>query len=164
MSKKEAIEFLKRILYIERKNEFVKGIDLEKHKVIEMWERMKFLDNEAFRISSSLNKRRKLLDIANDMEQRLSMSAIKDNSQKHVGVDTTLFSFTVLTQMVRSGEKLLNDLIIFLTLCPNGLDLDQIQILFKRFPSQLSAEDRSKKIKLYIDLFREASRKEYGEC
>ena len=81
MSKKEAVEFLKRILYIERKNEFVRGIDLEKHKVIEMWERMKFLDNEAFRISSSLNKRRKLLDIANDMEQRLSMSAIKDNSQ-----------------------------------------------------------------------------------
>ena len=91
------------------------------------------------------------------------MKQIKDNSQKHVGVDTTLFSFTVLTQMVRSGEKLLNDLIIFLTACPHGLDLAEIQILLLKFPSELQPEIRAKKIKLYIDLFREASTKGDGE-
>ena len=68
MERPEAIEFLKRILYIERKNELVRGINLDNHKVIDMWQRMNFLDNEAFRISGGLNKRRKLIDIANDME------------------------------------------------------------------------------------------------
>lgn len=162
-SKKEAVEFLKRILYIERKTELVRGINLETHKVIDMWERMNFLDREAFRIAASLNKRRKLMDIANDMERRLSIDAIKDDSQKQVGVDTTLYSFTVLTQMVRSGEKLLNDLILFLTLCPNGLDLTEINILLNKFPSQLSKEEKEEKIKLYIDLFREASTIGEGE-
>lgn len=45
-----------------------------------MWQRMNFLDGEAFRISGSLNKRHKLLEIANDMEQRLTMKTIKDQS------------------------------------------------------------------------------------
>ena len=78
MQKKQAIDFLKRILYVEGKNALIRGVDLENHKVIEMWERMNFLDCEAFRISGSLNRRRKLLEIANDMEQRLKMKAIKD--------------------------------------------------------------------------------------
>ena len=30
--------------------EFIRGIDLESHKVIEMWERINFADKEAFRI------------------------------------------------------------------------------------------------------------------
>ena len=47
-----------------------------------------------------------------------------ENAQ--VGVDTQMSSYTVLTQMVRAGEKLMNDLIIFLTVCPNGLGLTEI--------------------------------------
>jgi len=65
--------------------------------------------------------------------------------------------------MVRSGEKLLNDLIIFLTACPYGLDMAEVQILLQRFPTELSPEARNCKIKLYIDLFREASKKGDGE-
>ena len=74
MERAEAVEFLKRILFIERKTELVRGINIDNHKVIDVWERMNFIDNEAFRISGSLNKRRKLIDIANDMEHKLSMS------------------------------------------------------------------------------------------
>jgi len=76
MEKKQAIEFLKRIIFIERKTEFIRGINLEKHKLIDIWEKMKFVDNEAFQISHSLSKRNKLIDIANAMEQRLSMNAM----------------------------------------------------------------------------------------
>ena len=66
-----------------------------------------------------------MTDIANDMEKRLSMDDIgAENAQ--VGVDTQMSSYTVLTQMVRAGEKLMNDLIIFLTVCPNGLGLTEI--------------------------------------
>ena len=50
MEKTEAIEFLKRLLYLERKTEFLRGIDLETHKVIQMWEKSQFADKEAFRI------------------------------------------------------------------------------------------------------------------
>ena len=75
-----------------------------------------------------------------------------------MGVDTTLSSYTVLTQMVRSGEKLLNDLIIFLTVCPQGLCLSEVEIVLKKFPSSLSTVARAKQIKLYIDLFRESAK------
>lgn len=74
MTRPEAIEALKRILFIERKTEFVKGINLDLHKVIDIWERMNFHDNEGFNISARLSKRRKLIDIANDMEKRLTMN------------------------------------------------------------------------------------------
>ena len=50
--------------------EFVRGIDLETHKIIQMWEKINFGDKEAFRIVNQLSKRRKLIDIANDMEKR----------------------------------------------------------------------------------------------
>ena len=140
----------------------MRGIDLEKHKVVDVWERMNFLDNEAFRISASLNKRSKLLDIANEMEQRLRINEINSDENSVVGVDTTLFSLRAQTQMARSGEKLMNDLIIFLTICPNGLDLFEIEILLKRFPSQLDKGERDTKIRLYLSLFREAACKEEG--
>ena len=48
MNRKQAIDFLKRILYLERKSEHVKGLDLDTHKIIDMWERINFIDNEAF--------------------------------------------------------------------------------------------------------------------
>ena len=34
MNKEEAIEFLKRLLYLENKMEYIRDIDLENHKVI----------------------------------------------------------------------------------------------------------------------------------
>ena len=70
------------------------------------------------------------------------------------GVDTTLDSLTVITQMVKADEKLLNYLIIFLTMCPHGLGLTEIEILLRRFPSQQNPEVKDKHIRLYLDLFR----------
>ena len=71
LTKDEAVEMLKRILFIERKTQLIRGINLDDHEVIEMWRRMNFLDREAFRIASCLNQRRQLLEIAYDMEKRL---------------------------------------------------------------------------------------------
>lgn len=51
MEKPEAIEFLKRILYLERKMEFLRGIDLDNHKIIQVWEQMGFPDKEAYHIA-----------------------------------------------------------------------------------------------------------------
>jgi hypothetical protein len=96
---------------------------------------MNFHDNEGFKISARLSKRCKLIDIANDMERRLTMNLLNDNSQVKVGIDTTLSSYTVLTQMVRSGEKLLNDFIIFLTVLPQGLCLTEAKIVLKMIHS-----------------------------
>ena len=61
--------------------------------------------------------------------------------------------------MVRSGEKLLNDLVIFLVVCPHGLGLTEISIVLKMIPSELTLEVKAKKIKLYLDLFRELAQK-----
>ena len=66
--------------------------------------------------------------------------------------------------MVRSGEKLLNDLIIFLTICPNGLDLAEIKILLNQFQTRLTPEEKRKKIELYLDLLTEASTIGDGEA
>jgi hypothetical protein len=60
--------------------------------------------------------------------------------------------------MGRSGEKLLNDLIIFLTVCPQGLCLTEVKLVLKKFPSSLSTVARAFQIKLYIDLFRESAK------
>ena len=40
MKKPEAVEFLRRLLYLERKSDHIRGIDLEQHKLIEQWERI----------------------------------------------------------------------------------------------------------------------------
>lgn len=92
LEKPEAIEMIKRIFYIERKMEYIRGIDLESHKVIDMWERMNFKDEEGFKIVRSLSKRRSLIEIANDMERRSKGSLLTSNSQSHIQVDTTLMS------------------------------------------------------------------------
>ena len=54
--------------------EYIRDIDLENHKVIEMWERINYADKEAFKIVNQLSKKRKLMDIANDMEKRQSLA------------------------------------------------------------------------------------------
>lgn len=59
--------------------------------------------------------------------------------------------------MDRSGEKLLNDLIFFLTICPSGLILPEIEILLNMLPSELSIEAKQEKIKQIIDLLKEIS-------
>ena len=59
--------------------------------------------------------------------------------------------------MVRSGEKLLNDLIFFLTICPQGLILPEIEILLNMLPSELSNLIKQERIKQIIDLFKEIS-------
>lgn len=157
LEKPEAIEMIKRIFYIERKMEYVRGIDLESHKVIDMWEKMNFKDEEGFKIVKSLSKRRSLIDIANDMESRLKRNLISSNPQSHIEIDTFKLSQTVLIQMDRSGEKLLNDLIFFLTICPSGLILPEIEILLNMLPSELSIEAKQEKIKQIIDLLKEIS-------
>jgi len=163
MERSEAIEFLRRILYIERKTELFRGDKLENHKVIEMWGKMNFADNEAFSIAHLLSKNMRLIDIANDMERRLTIKGI-DQSQQQVGLETTLGSLSIVTLMVRSSEKLLNDLIIFLTVCPNGLGLTEVEIVLSMFPSDLAPSEKAKQIKLYIDMFKEVSQnKEGGE-
>lgn len=96
LEKPEAIEMIKRIFYIERKMEYVRGIDLESHKVIDMWEKMNFKDEEGFKIVKSLSKRRSLIDIANDMESRLKRNLISSNPQSHIEIDTFKLSQTVL--------------------------------------------------------------------
>ena len=154
MEKTEAIEFLKRLLYLERKTEFLRGIDLETHKVIQMWEKSQFADKEAFRIVNQLTKRRKLIDIANDMEKRQSIS---DPNQAQVDVDTALSSFTVLQQMWQAKEKLFNDFIIFLTVCPSGLGLTEVEIVLRMLPSELSADAKAKHIAFYMEIFTEMS-------
>lgn len=52
LEKPEALELLRRILFLERKTEFLRGIDLENHKVVRVWERMGFPDKEAFHIAN----------------------------------------------------------------------------------------------------------------
>ena len=95
MTKPEAIEYIRRIFYVERKMEYLKNIDLESHKVIEMWEKLNFRDEEGHKIVRSLSKRRSLVDIANDMERHMQGKQANANSS-HVEVDTTLMSQTVL--------------------------------------------------------------------
>ena len=73
LTRTEAVELLQRIIYIEGKQALVKGINLETHKVIDMWEKLNFIDNEGFNISGRLSKRRKLIDIANDMQKRSAL-------------------------------------------------------------------------------------------
>lgn len=131
LEKTEAVEFLKRILYLERKTEFVRGIDLENHKVVQIWEQMGFPDKKAFQIANQLSKKRQLIDIANEMESRRQMEALGAN-RSQVNIETTLASSTVIGQMKRAGEPLLNDLIFFLTLCPHGLGLTEVGIVLKR--------------------------------
>ena len=61
--------------------------------------------------------------------------------------------------MVRSGEKLLNDFIIFLTICQSGLGLEEAEIVLNNFSSELSPKEKARTIKLYIDLFKEEAAK-----
>ena len=79
LTRTEAVELLQRIIYIEGKTALVKGINLETHKVMDMWEKLNFIDNEGFNISGRLSKRRKLIDIANDMQKRRALHQIDEN-------------------------------------------------------------------------------------
>ena len=55
--------------------------------------------------------------------------------------------------MVLAGEKLLNDLILFLTLCPNGLGLKEVEIVLHMLPStELDEIERGDKIELLITM------------
>ena len=54
--------------------------------------------------------------------------------------------------MALSGERLFNDFIIFLTMCPGGLCLYEVELLFEVLPTQMTEAEKSKKIKLYIDM------------
>ena len=69
MDRREAVQFLRRVFEVERKLEFVKKDNLEGHKIIDEWEKINFVDDEAFNIARKLCKERSLTDIANDMER-----------------------------------------------------------------------------------------------
>ena len=58
-----------------------------------MWEQLNYVDCWAFRIVNKLSKRRKLIDIANEMEMRTS---IQDPSQAQLDDDMTRNGFFVL--------------------------------------------------------------------
>lgn len=122
--------------------------------MIDVWERYNFNDDIAFQISKKLSKSMTLLEIAQDMEKRLFLNQGDSSTTKLVSQDTTISSLFVVIQMAKSGEKLLNDLIIFLTMCPQGLCLTELQILLKRFPTSLPDKARDEKIKTYTDLFK----------
>ena len=60
LSKDEAVNFLKRVLQIERKYEFVKTQDLAAHPIIGHWEKLLFEDKFAFDVSRNLNENKDL--------------------------------------------------------------------------------------------------------
>ena len=55
-------------------------------------------------------------------------------------------------QMYDLREKLLNDLILFLTLCPNGLGLTEVAIVLQMLPSKLDENERKDKIEHYCTI------------
>ena len=57
--------------------------------------------------------------------------------------------------MWQAKEKLFNDLIIFLTVCPSGLGLTEVEIVLRMLPSELSADAKAKQINFYMDIFKE---------
>ena len=154
LKKPEAIDFLKRIMYLEKKMEFIRDIDLETHKIVNVWERMGFPDKHAFHIVNQLSKKRGLLDIADEMDNEMKM----DFDRFHTVGPEILSSNQVLMQMhdlSLAGESLLNDFIFFLTLCPHGLGLTEAEIVMSMIPSKLDEFERKDKIELYIRLMME---------
>ena len=57
--------------------------------------------------------------------------------------------------MVLAGEKLFNDLALFLTLTPKGLGLTEIEIVLRMLPTNQSDTERDEKIDLYLTLLRD---------
>ena len=96
----------------------MRGDKIEKHKVIDVWERHNFDDDLAFSISKKLSEKMKLLNIAEEMESRLMLNQGGIMTERLVSQDTTISTLSVVSQMTKSGEKLLNDMIFFMTLCP----------------------------------------------
>lgn len=78
MDRLEALQFLGRVFEVERKLEFVKKDNLERHKIIDEWEKINFVDDEAFNIARKLSHTRSLTDIANDMER---ISLVQNNGK-----------------------------------------------------------------------------------
>ena len=50
-------------------------------------------------------------------------------------------------------EKLLNDFIIFMITCPNGLGLTEVEIVLRMLPCSLDPDVKQQKIQLYLDIF-----------
>ena len=124
--------------------------------MIEVWQKYNFADKEAFRIAARLSGRESLTYIANDMEKRLLMSELNENGTKE-GINTALISNSVVEQLARNsrkGDKLLNDLIIFLTVCPNGLGLTEIEIVLRMIPSELDMDGKNWQIAQYLTMFK----------
>ena len=46
--------------------------------------------------------------------------------------------------MLQAKEKLFNDLIIFLTVCPNGLGLTEVEIVLRMLPSDLTPDVKAR--------------------
>ena len=88
------------------------------------------------------------------MEKHLEMNDTLLRSD--INVKTTLSSYNLLAKMVRVNEKLLNDLIIFLTLCPLGLGITEIEVLLNMIPSNLDQDVKESKIALYIKIFKQS--------
>ena len=65
-------------------------------------------------------------------------------------VKTFLDGFSVTKKMTQANEELLNNLILFLTMCPKGLNLDEIQLVLESLPSTLTDQKRREKINLYM--------------
>ena len=59
--------------------------------------------------------------------------------------------------MWQAKEKLFNDFIIFLTVCPSGLGLTEVEIVLRMLPSELSADAKAKHIAFYMEIFTEMS-------
>ena len=101
LQKNEAIDFLKRLLFLEKKMEFIRDIDIENHKIVNVWERMGFPDKQAFYIVNQLSKRRGLMEIADEMDNELKM----EQDRFHSASPEFLSSNHVLEQMKELKEQ-----------------------------------------------------------
>ena len=88
--------------------------------------------------------------IANDLEKRRFIAI--DIAEQNVDMATTLGSLSVVSLMVRAGQKLFNDLIFFLAKCPGGLAIDEVNVVLHRLSQNTEEEISEDKIQLYLDI------------
>ena len=97
LARSDAIEWLKRVIYVSGKSGFVRGDKIERHKIIDVWERHNFDDDLAFSISKKLSEKMKLLNIAEEMESRLMLNQGGIMTERLVSQDTTISTLSVVS-------------------------------------------------------------------
>ena len=110
LTKEEAVNFLKRVLIIEHKYEFVKTQDLFAHPIIDQWEKMNFEDAFPFEISRNLSAKKNLNDYSREVSQKLYKqredNGLKFTSKTHPKVLTEALVALYRKQVKESHCKL----------------------------------------------------------